>query len=82
MLDRVTKRVRLWKEVEPFYDDQTRGLPKTSESRGTEAILNALVLARSTRTPPSSATDTRSRVCQYVGVAIRQPVPQRVRGRG
>jgi squalene-hopene/tetraprenyl-beta-curcumene cyclase len=46
MLDRVTKRVRLWKEVEPFYDDQTRGLPKTSESRGTEAILNALVLAR------------------------------------
>ena len=46
MLDRVIKRVRLWKDVEPFYDDQTRGLPKTSESRGTEAILNALVLAR------------------------------------
>src|SRR5206468_8682154 len=38
-------RVRLWKEVEPFYPDQTRGLPKTSESRGTEAVLNALILA-------------------------------------
>jgi len=37
--------VRLWKEVEPFYPDQTRGLPKTSESRGTEAILNAAVLS-------------------------------------
>ena len=45
MLDDVIKRVRLWKEVEPFYPDQTRGLPKTSESRGTESVLNALVLA-------------------------------------
>lgn len=43
-LDNVIKRVRLWKDVEPFYPDQTRGLPKTSESRGTEAILNALIL--------------------------------------
>jgi squalene-hopene/tetraprenyl-beta-curcumene cyclase len=45
MVDDVIKRVRLWKEVEPFYPDQTRGLPKTSESRGTEAVLNAIVLA-------------------------------------
>jgi len=45
LLAGVAKRVRLWNEVEPFYPDQTRGLPKTSESRGTEAILNALILA-------------------------------------
>jgi len=45
MLTNVAKRVKLWKEVEPFYPDQTRGLPKSSESRGTEAILNAAVLA-------------------------------------
>lgn len=45
LLDGVTKRVRLWREVEPFYPDQTVGIPKTSESRGTEAVLNALVLA-------------------------------------
>jgi squalene-hopene/tetraprenyl-beta-curcumene cyclase len=45
MLDRVTTRVRLWREVEPYYPDQRNGLPKTSESRGTEAILNAVVLA-------------------------------------
>ena len=45
LVDDVVKRVRLWKEVEPFYPDQTRGLPKTSESRGTESVLNALVLA-------------------------------------
>jgi squalene-hopene/tetraprenyl-beta-curcumene cyclase len=45
MLDNMIKRVRAWKEMEPFYPDQTTGLPKTSESRGTESILNALVLA-------------------------------------
>jgi len=45
MLEHVTTRVRLWRDIEPYYPDQTRGLPKTSESRGTEAVLNALVLA-------------------------------------
>jgi hypothetical protein len=45
MVAHVEKRVRMWREVEPFYPDQTRGLPKSSESRGTEAVLNALVLA-------------------------------------
>ncbi len=45
MLENITRRVRMWKEVEPFYADQTSGLPKTSESRGTEAIFNALILA-------------------------------------
>jgi len=45
LVDNVAQRVRLWNEVEPFYPDQTRGLPKTSESRGTEAVLNALILA-------------------------------------
>lgn len=40
----VTKRVRMWKEVAPFYPDETRGVPKTAESRGTESVLNALVL--------------------------------------
>ena len=44
VLDSVTKRVRMWHDVEPFYSDQSRGLPKSSESRGTESILNSLIL--------------------------------------
>jgi squalene-hopene/tetraprenyl-beta-curcumene cyclase len=60
MLDGISKRVRLWKEVEPFYDDQTRGLPKTSESRGTEAVLNAVVLARYDALAGALSTDTRT----------------------
>ena len=45
MLEDIEKRVALWNEVDPFYPDQTFGLPKASESRGVEAILNALILS-------------------------------------
>jgi squalene-hopene/tetraprenyl-beta-curcumene cyclase len=45
LLDNVTKRVRIWSQLEPFYSDEQRGAPKTAESRGTEAVLNALILA-------------------------------------
>ena len=44
LLDNVIKRVRLWKEVGPFYDSAGYD-HKADESRGTEAVLNALVLA-------------------------------------
>ena len=37
---------RSWRDVEPFYPDQTRGIPKTSESRAIEAVMNAVVLSR------------------------------------
>ena len=43
--DGVAKRVRLWSEVEPFYKDAEQGTPKSSEARGTESVLNALILA-------------------------------------
>jgi len=46
LLANITRRVTMWRDVEPFYPDQTRGVPKTSESRATEAILNAVILAR------------------------------------
>jgi len=45
LLENVIKRVRLWKEVEPFYKDADRGPYKSVESRGTESVLNALILA-------------------------------------
>src|SRR5947209_17996320 len=45
LLENVTKRVRLWKEVAPFYSDADRGAYKTVESRGTESVLNALILS-------------------------------------
>jgi squalene-hopene/tetraprenyl-beta-curcumene cyclase len=57
MLADITNRVRLWDEVEPFYPDATRGVPKTAESRGTEAILNAMILV--TNDPKLQSADTR-----------------------
>jgi squalene-hopene/tetraprenyl-beta-curcumene cyclase len=60
MLDNIIRRVRMWKDVEPFYDDQSRGLPKTSESRGTESVLNALILARYDAASGTLGADTRA----------------------
>lgn len=45
LIANVTTRVRLWKEVEPWYSDQRVGLHKANESRATESILNALILS-------------------------------------
>ena len=44
LIGNVAKRVRMWAEVEPFYPDAQRGVPKTAESRGTESVLNAVIL--------------------------------------
>jgi squalene-hopene/tetraprenyl-beta-curcumene cyclase len=44
LVDNVTKRVRMWNEVLPFYPDNPKDAVKTAESRGTESILNAVIL--------------------------------------
>jgi squalene-hopene/tetraprenyl-beta-curcumene cyclase len=46
-LGHVKKRVRLWSEVQPYYLDAKSGPGKSRESRATESVLNALVLASS-----------------------------------
>jgi len=60
LLDNVTKRVRLWKEVAPFYSDADRGAYKTVESRGTESVLNALILASGEAQSGQLSADTRT----------------------
>jgi squalene-hopene/tetraprenyl-beta-curcumene cyclase len=53
-------RARAWREVEPWYPDQTRGIPKTSESRAIEAVMNALVLSRRDAPTGTLSEDTRT----------------------
>jgi len=60
LLDNVIKRVRLWKEVAPFYTDADRGEHKTVESRGTESVLNVLILAANDAQNGHLSNDTRS----------------------
>src|SRR5262249_33068141 len=59
LLADVVKRVRAWKDMEPWYSDQTRGLPKTAESRGTESVINAIVLSRRDVTEGALSPDAR-----------------------
>ncbi len=53
-------RARNWREVEPWYPDQTRGIPKTSESRAIESVMNALVLSRRDAATGTLSDDTRT----------------------
>jgi len=56
LIDNVTRRVRLWNEVEPYYN---RDADKVAESRGTEAVLNALILASRDARRQQLSEDTR-----------------------
>jgi squalene-hopene/tetraprenyl-beta-curcumene cyclase len=60
ILDNVKKRVRLGQGVGPFYNDERHGPHKTVESRGTEAVLNALILARYDAMAGELSDDTRA----------------------
>src|SRR2546427_11589554 len=60
LLDSVTKRVPLWTEVAPFYSAADRGVYKTVESRGTESVLNALILAANDAPHGKLSDDTRT----------------------
>ncbi len=44
ILENVAKRVHMWADVEPFYKTQKPEDPKSIEARGTESVLNALIL--------------------------------------
>ena len=59
LLKSVTERVRTWKTIGPFYPDERYQAPKTAQSRGTEAILNALILARQDARPGKLSSTTR-----------------------
>lgn len=60
LLENVTKRVRLWKEIAPFYSDADRGVYKSVESRGTESVLNALILSSNAAHLGDLSDDTRA----------------------
>jgi squalene-hopene/tetraprenyl-beta-curcumene cyclase len=60
IVDNLLTRARNWRDVEPFYPDQTRGIPKTSESRAIEAVMNAVVLSRRDARSGHLSDDTRT----------------------
>lgn len=60
LVEDVTKRVRLWKEVSPYYSGEGYDAPKASESRGTESVVNALILASHDSASEQISNDTQA----------------------
>jgi len=60
LLENVRKRVRLWKEIAPVYNDKEYGPSKSAESSGTEDVLLAFILASNDAQNGKLSTDTRS----------------------
>ena len=60
ILDNVTKRVRMWKDVAPPYNDKDHGPNKAVESRATEAVLLAFILANHDAQTQKLSDDTRA----------------------
>jgi len=58
--DNVRRRVRLWDETEPFYADTGDAGGKSAESRGTDAVLSALLLAWDDARSGRLSADTRA----------------------
>jgi squalene-hopene/tetraprenyl-beta-curcumene cyclase len=56
LLDNVRKRVRNWKDVDPFYSGDGY---QATESRGTEAVLNALIVSSYDAQNGQLSEDTR-----------------------
>jgi len=71
LIENVAKRVTMWRDVEPWYPDQTRGIPKTSESRGTESVFDALVLAQRDARAGKLADDTRAAFANMWALQMR-----------
>ncbi len=60
LIGNVAKRVRMWKEIAPVYNDKEDGVNKSAESRATEAILNAFVLVNHDAQTGKLSSDTRT----------------------
>jgi len=71
LIENVVKRVTMWRDVEPWYPDQTRGIPKTSESRGTESVFDAFVLALRDAPSGKLSDDTRAAFANMWALQMR-----------
>jgi squalene-hopene/tetraprenyl-beta-curcumene cyclase len=59
ILENVTKRVRMWRDILPPYNDKDYGTNKEKESRATEAVLLAFILANHDARTGKLSDDTR-----------------------
>lgn len=58
LLASIRKRIQMWNQLPPFYNDTHSGTGKTEQARSTEAVLNALILLRYDTRHLSDATQS------------------------
>ena len=68
LIDDVKERVRLWNQTQPFYTDEKSGPNKSAQSRGTEAVLSALLMACDDARSGKLSSDTRAALEHMWGV--------------
>ena len=69
ILQNVRTRVRLWKEVKPYYTDNDYSTVRADESRATESVMNSFVLANFDAQNGQLTTRHDPGIQKYVGVA-------------
>jgi squalene-hopene/tetraprenyl-beta-curcumene cyclase len=60
ILQNVARRVRMWKDLAPLYDDKDYGANKGVESRGTESVVLTFVLATHDAQSGKFSADSRA----------------------
>jgi squalene-hopene/tetraprenyl-beta-curcumene cyclase len=60
LFENVAKRVRMWDQIAPTYSDKDAGPNKSAESRATEAVLLAFVLANHDEQSGKLSGETRA----------------------
>src|SRR5262245_37464570 len=60
IVDDVRTRVRLWNDIEPYYGNRNGDASKAAESRSTEAVLNALIVAGEDAGTGAGGADARA----------------------
>lgn len=60
LFENVAKRVRMWDQIAPTYSDKEAGPNKSAESRATEAVLLAFVLANHDEQSGKLSGETRA----------------------
>jgi squalene-hopene/tetraprenyl-beta-curcumene cyclase len=68
----VAKRVRLWADVAPYYNDKDDGANKAAESRATESVMNAFLLASNDAQSGKLSEDTRAALSNMWALQQRQ----------
>ena len=72
LLQNIRKRVALWSEVQPFYNDARHGPGKSAEARATEAVIEALILTDHDRRSGQFTNESRQALDHMMALQLTE----------